>query len=134
MESIQSNIRAEIKRGAFTAPVGSEAFRGYAIACSMGLDPEMESAAHLILGYPMSFEFLGETLQSFSGRALCDLIRFRRHCMDNLVSRLNTFFDVRSRSQIFRSKSVELKGGFTHAISSPSTILEEYLIALKNHT
>ncbi|KAI9442001.1 hypothetical protein BJY52DRAFT_1229268 [Lactarius psammicola] len=33
----------------------------------------------------------------------------------------------------FSSKSVELQNDFTHAISSPSTILEEYLAAFKSH-
>jgi len=153
MVSIQSCIRAS---RTFPAPVGTEAFQGYAIASSMGLIPEMESAARLTLGYPMTFESLGEGLQSFNGRALCDLVRYRKRCRDNLVSCLDSFFDVRSRYQIwadcrwnggssrnapttwlhdfFTSKSVELKRGFTHAMSSPSNILEEYLKALKDHT
>ena len=196
MVSVLSNIRAEIKRGVFPAPVGTEAFHGYAIASSMGLIPEMESAARLTLGYPMTFESLGEGLQSFNGRALCGLVRYRNHCRDNLVSSLDSFFDVRSRCEIwsgcqqgsslpggrrqgcgggcgcgcgggygcgcgpcgcgcssmsnkpstpqgvpptwlrdfFTSKSVELKRNFTHAITSPSNMLEDYLSALKNHT
>jgi hypothetical protein len=160
MTSIQSHIRAEIKLGTFPVPFGTEAFRGYAIASSMGLIPEMESAARLTLSFPMTFESLGEALQSFSGRALCDLICYRKRCRDSLVSCLDSFFHVRSRCQIwvgcqqgsswgtpqnlnvpttwlhtfFTSKSIELKSAFTHAISSPSNILEEYLTALKNHT
>ncbi|KAI9441874.1 hypothetical protein H4582DRAFT_2074049 [Lactarius indigo] len=159
MGSVQSKIRAGIKLGTFSAPVGAEAFRAYAIASSMGLIPEMESAARLTLGYPMTFESLGEQLRSFEGRALCDLIRYRKRCRDNLVSYLGSFFDVRSRFQMwagcrqpfipvpintrdpptvwlrdfFSSKSTEFQNGFTRAISSPSTILEEYLEALKNH-
>src|SRR6266702_3508070 len=73
----QSNIREEIKRGRFPVPVGAEAFRAYAIASSMGLIPEMESAARLTLGYPMTLESLGEGLRSFNGRALCALVRYR---------------------------------------------------------
>jgi hypothetical protein len=159
MVSIQSYIRAEIKRGTFPAPVGAEAFRGYVIASVMGLIPEMESAACLTLVYLMTFESLGEGLQSFNGRALCDLVRYRKRCRDNILSCLDSFFDVHSRCQIwegcrewlscqaapqntptswlrrfFRTKSAELKKSFTSAIFSPSTILEGYLTALKDHT
>jgi hypothetical protein len=159
MTSIQSHIRAEIKLGTFPVPFGTEAFRGYAVASSMGLIPEMESAARLTLSYPMTFESLGEVLQSFSGRALCDLVCYRKCCRNNLVSCLDSFFNARSRCQIwvgcqqgsswgtpqnlnvpttwlhtfFTNKSIELKSGLTRAISSPSNILEEYLTALKNH-
>ncbi|KAH8985657.1 hypothetical protein EDB86DRAFT_2328595 [Lactarius hatsudake] len=73
MESVQSNIRAEIKRGTFPAPAGAECFRAYAIASSMELIPEMESAARLTLGYPMTFESLGEQVRSLKGRELCNL-------------------------------------------------------------
>ncbi|KAH9167994.1 hypothetical protein EDB89DRAFT_1994467, partial [Lactarius sanguifluus] len=80
MESVQSNIRAEIKRGTFPAPAGAEPFRAYAIASSMELIPEMESTARLTLGYPMTFESLGEQLRSLKGRELCNLVRYRRRC------------------------------------------------------
>ncbi|KAH9053912.1 hypothetical protein EDB87DRAFT_145811 [Lactarius vividus] len=151
MVPIQSYIRAEIKRWP-SMPMGADPFRRYAIASSLGLNPEMESAARLTLGYPMTFESLGDGLRSFKGQALCDLIRYRKHCRDNLVSCLNTFFDPNSRRQIwtgcregtsypwlvkfFTSKSAEMKGsdGFTRAIFSPSTIVEEFVVTLKNHT
>ncbi|KAH9168001.1 hypothetical protein EDB89DRAFT_2074370 [Lactarius sanguifluus] len=151
MVSIQSYIRAEIRRWPST-PIGAEAFRRYAIASSLGLNPEMESAARLTLGYPMTFESIGDGLRSFKGQALCDLIRYRKRCRDNLMSCLNSFFDPNSRRQIwsgcregssypwlvnfFTSKSAEMKGseGFTRGIFSPSTILEEFIVALKNHT
>ncbi|KAI9429401.1 hypothetical protein H4582DRAFT_2065290 [Lactarius indigo] len=55
MELVQSNIRAGIELGTFPAPVEAEAFR-----------------------LPMTFESLGEQLQSFKGRALCDLVRYRK--------------------------------------------------------
>ncbi|KAI9441876.1 hypothetical protein H4582DRAFT_1421842 [Lactarius indigo] len=150
MVSIQSYIRAEIKR--WRQPVGAEAFRAYAIASSLGLTQEAESAARLTLGYPMTFESLGDGLRSFKGRALCDLIRYRRRCRDNVVSCLDSFFDPTSRRQtwagcregssytwlinFFTSKSAEMKGsqGFTRAIFSPSTIIEEFIVALKDHT
>jgi hypothetical protein len=101
MTSIQSHIRAEIKLGTFPVPFGTEAFRGYAVASSMGLIPEMESAARLTLSYPMTFESLGEVLKSFSGRALCDLVCYRKCCRNNLVSCLDSFFNARSRCQIW---------------------------------
>ena len=78
MVSIQSSIRAEVIRGSFPAPVGTESFRAYAIASDLGLGPEMQSAARLTLGYPMTFESLGEALQSFKGRVLCNLVRYRK--------------------------------------------------------
>jgi hypothetical protein len=78
MESVQSNIRASIKLGTFPAPERSEAFSAYAMASSMGLVPEMETAARLTLGQPMTFESLGEGLRSFKGGALCELIRYRK--------------------------------------------------------
>ncbi len=78
MESIQSNIRAEIKLGRFPAPVEAEAFRACAIAGSLGLVPEMKNAARLTLGYPVTFESLGEGLRLFKGRTLCDLVRYRK--------------------------------------------------------
>ena len=160
MVSIQSYVRSEVKCGNFPAPVGTEAFHAYAIASSMGLIPERESAARLTLGYPMTFESLGEGLRSFEGWALCDLVRYRKRCRDNLVSCFDSFFEMRSRFQIwagcrnptsksnpvnvraaptvwlgnfFSSKSTELRNGLTQAISLPSTILEEYLVALNLH-
>ena len=56
MESIQPYIRAEVKRGMFPAPAETESFCAYAIASSMSLIPEMEDAARLTLGCPMTFE------------------------------------------------------------------------------
>ncbi len=79
MESAQSDIRDEIKLGRFPAPVGAEAFSAYAIANSLGLIPEMENAARLTSRYPMTFKSLGEGLRLFKGRALCDLVRYRKH-------------------------------------------------------
>ncbi|KAH9022501.1 hypothetical protein EDB84DRAFT_1402553 [Lactarius hengduanensis] len=78
MESVQSIIRAGIKLGTFPAPVEAEAFRACAIASSLGLALELENAARLTSGLPMTFESLGEQLRSFKGRALCDLLRYRK--------------------------------------------------------
>ena len=77
MVSIQSNIRDLVKRGIFPAPVQAEAFSAYAIASRMGLSPEIEYAGSLTLGQPLTFDSLGEGLRSFTGQALCDLIRYR---------------------------------------------------------
>ena len=77
MVPVQSYIRAETKRGTFPSPAEAEAFSAYAIASSMHLVPEMENAARLTLGQPMTFQSLGEGLRSFKGRALCDLVRYR---------------------------------------------------------
>ncbi|KAI9441871.1 hypothetical protein H4582DRAFT_1421708 [Lactarius indigo] len=78
MESVQSHIRLEIKHGTFPAPAKAEGFSACAIAGSLGLDPELEDAARLTLGSPMTFESLGEQLRSFKGRGLCDLVRYRK--------------------------------------------------------
>ena len=79
MESVQSYIRLAIDHGKFPTPVGAEGFSAYAIASGMGLVPEAEHAARLTLGQPMTFESLGKGLRSFKGRALCDLIRYRKN-------------------------------------------------------
>jgi hypothetical protein len=77
MVSIQLDIRDKVKRGAFPASVKTQAFSAYALASSMGLIPEMEYAARLTLGQPMTFESLKEGLRSFKGQALCELVRYR---------------------------------------------------------
>jgi hypothetical protein len=77
MVSIQQDIRDKVKLGRFPTPVNAEAFSAYAIASSMALNPEMEHAASLTLGQPLTFESLGEGLRSFKGQALCELVRFR---------------------------------------------------------
>jgi hypothetical protein len=94
MTSVQSSIRAEVKRGEFPAPKGTEAFAAYAIASAKDLIPEMENAARLTLDHPMTFEVLGEGLRSFAGWALRDLVHFRRRCRDNLVTCLGSFLQV----------------------------------------
>ena len=91
MAQVQSYVRAEVDRGSFPGPVGTEVFRAYAIACGKGLIPEMEKAARLTLDHPMTFETLGESLRFFDGSALRDLARFRMRCRDNLVSACLSF-------------------------------------------
>ena len=77
MVSIQQEIRDKVSLGKFPTPVKAQAFSAYAIASSMGLSTEMERAACLSLGQPMTFESLGEGLRSFKGHALCELVRYR---------------------------------------------------------
>ena len=77
MVLLQSYIRAENQRGTFPAPVKTDAFTAYAKASSMGLIPEMEHAARLTLGLPMTFESLGEVLRQFKGPALYELVSYR---------------------------------------------------------
>jgi hypothetical protein len=76
MKSVQSIIWAMIKAGTLLAPSKAKWFSAYAIARDIGLVSEAEEAARLTLGQPMTFESLGEGL--FKGRALCDLVRYRR--------------------------------------------------------
>ena len=94
MVQVQSSIRAKVNRGTFPAPVGSDGYRAYAIACNKGLIPEMEKAAHLTLDRPMTLETLGEALLCFDGSALRDLARFRKLCRDSLVLCLRSFLEV----------------------------------------
>ena len=75
MVSMQYYIRKEART--FPKPKMTEVFGAYAIANSMGLDPEMEAAARLTLRRLMSFESFGEELRSFTGSALRDLFRYR---------------------------------------------------------
>jgi hypothetical protein len=91
MVQVQSYIRAEVDRGSFPGPVGTEVFRAYAIACGKGLIPEMEKAARLTLDHPMTFETLGDSLRFFDGSALRDLARFRMRCRDDLVTTCLSF-------------------------------------------
>jgi hypothetical protein len=94
MIQVQSSIRAEVNRGSFPVPAGTEVFGAYAIASSKGLIPELENAARLTLDYPMTFETLGEGLRLFDGCALRDLAHFRKRCRDNFVTCLKSFLEV----------------------------------------
>ena len=94
MAQVQSFIRIEASRGCFPVPVGTEAFRAYAIARSKGLIPETENAARQTLNHPMTFETLGEGLRLFQGCALRDLVRFRQRCREKLVTCLKSFHEA----------------------------------------
>jgi len=91
--AVQSSIRAEVSRRKLLSPTGVEAFRVYAVACRKRLFPEMAAMACHTLGYPMTFESLGEALWSFEGWALRDLACFRLSCNIKLSSRINLFLD-----------------------------------------
>ena len=77
MPSIQQDIRDEVNLGRFPTPDEAQAFIAYTNASSLGLIPEMEHAARLTLGQPMTFESLGEGLRLFKAQALCELVRYR---------------------------------------------------------
>ena len=77
MDTVQSSIRAEINRRGLLSSTPTELFHVYAVACSKGLIPEMESSARLTLAHPLTFESLGDTLRLFEGRALHNLADFR---------------------------------------------------------
>jgi BTB/POZ domain len=94
MVQAQSFIRAEVNRGDFPAPVGTEVFSAYAIASAKRLIPEAKSAARFSLDYPMTFETLGEGLRLFEGSALTDLVHFRKRCQGNLVTCLESFLEA----------------------------------------
>jgi len=91
MASVQSFIRGEVGRKAFPVLKVTEAFNAYAIASAKNLIPEMENAARLTLDHPMTFKSLGEGLRLFEGRALRDLVNFRRRCRDKSVTCLDSF-------------------------------------------
>jgi len=149
MVQVQSYIRAEVDRGSFPGPVGTEVFRTYAIACGKGLIPEMEKAAHLTLDHPMTFETLGELLRFFDGSALRDLARFRMRCRDNLVTCLSTAIPTTGTSsirychncgdtspwdplqQLFSRNDDSKKQGFTNPVT-PSQIHGEYSKVLQS--
>ena len=98
MTAVQSSVRAEVSRRRLLSPTGAESFRLFAAASRKRLIPEMKAAAHLTLGYPMTFEYLGEALRSFEGWALLDLSRYRRCCRSGITSCFKALSDSRSES------------------------------------
>jgi hypothetical protein len=165
MVHVQNSIRTEVNRGGFPAPVGTDAFRAYAIAKIKGLVPETEKAARLTLDYPMTFETVGEGLRLFEGSALRDLARFRKRCRDSLVTCLGPFLDVQGPSaiwvgclevrpnrhpsrrylpqtnilpnwlrQVLSQNRDSEQTLFSHQLTTPSNIREEYMTAIQGHT
>jgi len=161
MFRIQSSLRAEVNREGSPAPAGAEVFRAYAIASSKGLIPEMEKAARLILDYPMTFGSIREGLRFFEGSALHDLARFRRRYKYRLATCLDSFLqvndsgpsniwigcpDVMPRNSSGTNPPPALptwlrqllsqdnrKLFFAHPLTTPSSIREKYLTAIKTH-
>jgi hypothetical protein len=117
MASTQSYIRGEISLGSFPKPDNrGEAFGAYAIASSMGLDPEMEYAARRTLDLPMAFETLGENLRLFKGRALRDLLLYhavndhkRRRRLNSNLSKFRARYELLERLEF-----AELDWGSPH--------------------
>ncbi|KAI0289278.1 hypothetical protein BC826DRAFT_1107139 [Russula brevipes] len=152
MVAVQSSIRAEASRRVLLSLPRAEAFRMYAVACSRGLIPEMETAARLTLDYRLTFESLGKELRSFEGWALRDLANFRRRCTSNLSSQLMPFLDQHGPSKIwvgcptaptrgrlpgwlekFLRVKIERMDDFAHAIPTPSKLGGEYFANLQLH-
>ena len=95
MDVAQSSIRAEVARR-LRSSTRAGVFLVYAIACRKGLIPEMEMAARLTLGHPLTFESLGEMLRLFEGRALRDLADSRLRSIHNFCLNWKSFSDCLS--------------------------------------
>jgi hypothetical protein len=146
MVAIQSSIRAEASRRELLSLPRAEAFRMYAVACSRGLIPEMETAARLTLDYRLTFESLGRELRSFEGWALRDLADFRRRCTSHLSSQLLPFLDQHDGPskiwvgcptaptperlprwlETFLRVKIERLDDFAHTIPTPLKLGKEY--------
>jgi hypothetical protein len=101
MDAVQSSIRAEVSRRGSLSPTGVVVFRVYAIACSKGLVPEVATAARLTLGFPLTFESLGDSLRLFESWALRDLVDFRLRSLRNFCLNWNLLSDCRGPSKIW---------------------------------
>ena len=156
MVGVQSRIRAEIQSKIFPALTGPETFRSYAISSRGKLPSEIEKLARPTLDFPMTFEYLCDELPSFEGRALRDLVGFRKRCRDNLVSCFETFlrldqpFNIWTRcndgrysssgtekpswlTQLFQKHLHESREAFSRPFFDPRNIRGEYLSALQAH-
>ena len=155
MVGAQSRIRAEIQSKIFPPLTGPETFRSYAISSSGKLPSEIEKLARLTLDFPMTFEYLCDELPWFEGRALRDLVGFRKRCRDNLVScfesflRLDRPFDFWTRctdgrnsqsssspswlKAFFQIHLNESREAFSNPFFDPRNIRGEYLSALQAH-
>ena len=162
MVGVRSRIHAEIQNREFPPLTGAETFRSYAISSSGDLSSEREKLARQTLNFPMTFEYFSNELPSFKGRALCDLIGFRKRCRDNLVSCFESFlkldqppfnnktsccdgrYSTYSHSsssktlpswlaQLFQKHLDESHNAFSKPLFNPQSIRGEYLSALKAH-
>ncbi len=160
MSTIQSSIRAEVSHRGSLSPTGAECFRLFSIAYSKRLIPETKAVARLTLGYPLTFEYLGEALRSFEGSALSDLAKFHQNRRDDIISCFGAFLNRRIETskiwvgcptqkpspfqpegkdnipdwlrKIFTEKINQLRT-FTSPLVTPTRIREEYLEALRDH-
>jgi len=136
MVPVKSSIRAEVDRGVF------------------------QGQLKLTLDHPMTFETIGEGLRLFEGLALRELARFRKRRRDNVVACLESFLDVQTPGpssiwvgcpnnmtiypslgalpnwleEVLSRKKDDLKLHLiTHPLAAPSSIREDYLMAVQAH-
>ncbi len=157
MTTIQSSIRAEVSRRGSLSPTGAESFRLFFIAYSKRLIPETRAMARLTLGYPLTFEYLGEALRSFEGSALFDLANFHRSRRRHISVYFDVPWGVRGRFGFPTQKLTPFqpegkndvgcildwldevfgiivrKKTFTLPLVTPTNFREEYLKALRDH-
>lgn len=160
MVGVRSRIYAEMQSKTFPALTGPETFRSYAISSCGELRSGIDKVARLTLYFPMTFEYLCDELPSFEGRALRDLVRFRKRCGDNLVSCFESFlrfdqpfniwtpctttasyssFHFAPRTtpswltQLFQKHLNESREVFSKPFFDPIKIRGEYLSALQAH-
>ena len=156
MDAVQSSIRAEVScRGLLSSP-GPGVFRVYAVAHSKGLIQEVEAAARLTLGRPLTFESLGDELRSrsFEGWALHDLAEFRLRSIQNFFSRWGSFSSPNCPGGFLKNwlgcptanglptwlqdflrlgPTGILAGRFTETIPTSVQLRDKYLKALQSH-
>ena len=160
MVGVRSRIHAEIQNREISPLTGAETFRSYAISSSGDLSSEREKLARQTLNFPMTFEYLSNELPSFKGRALCDLVGFRKRCRDKLLSCFQFFlkldqppFNIWTSchtdqyssylsspntspswlTQLFQKHLDESRNAFSKPLFNPQSIRGEYLSALKTH-
>ena len=153
MDSIRSSIRAEVDRKELFSSTRAGLFRVYATAYRKRLIPETVMAARLTLDHPLTFESIGDALQSFEGCALRDLAEFRLRSIRKFLELLSdcmgpsnnlTFCPAGDSSEDetlpvptiwfedlqFQLMEVEK---FAKAIPTHQKLFDEYLEALQNH-
>jgi hypothetical protein len=152
MNAVQSFIRMAISRKDLLSPHPTHA---YAVAYSKWLVPEMTTTARDTLRFPLTFEFLGSTMQSFEGGALRDLADFRLRSMGNFSSNLKSFSDCLNGPSKIWVGCPEAKGGnntgslppwleflhsgprlarrFTGTIPTSTQLRDRYMKALQSH-
>jgi hypothetical protein len=151
MDAVQSSIRMEINRRGLLKVTPAELFRVYAVACSKELIPEMDSSARLTLAHPLTFESLGDALQSFEGRALRDLADFRLRSIRDFASNSKSFFESLEGPSKFWAGCPTAKGGrrppywledclwfksadsLTNTIPTDAQFRDRYLKTLQRH-